>query len=48
MVNPLAPVYEWWLNFYAILPLPITNYVGLNWAILIAVSVVMMLWRAKH
>lgn len=48
MVNPLAPVFEWWLQFYALLPLAIINYVALNWVILVGLAVVMLLWRAKH
>lgn len=48
MSNPLAPVFEWWLQFYGSLPNSWVAYISFTWAVLVALAVVMALWRAKH
>lgn len=48
MVNPLAPVYEWWLEFYLLIPAGMREFINLKWILLFGFSVVGILWRAKH
>lgn len=48
MINPVAPVFEWWLAFWNALPYSITAFISLYFAVLLGLSVFFALWRSKH
>ena len=48
MINPLAPVFNWFIAFTLSLPTSFMAFVSFYWAVLVAVGVVTALWKAKH
>lgn len=47
MVNPVAPFYEWYLEFYNCLPQPFTAFLGLSLGVWVILSVYSLFWRIR-
>lgn len=47
MINPVAPFYEFWLQFFTGLPLPFVTYFYLVWGVIIAFSIIRLAFTAR-
>lgn len=48
LVNPLQPVFEWFMTLYSLLPLAVRQFINLVLGLVVVTAIFSLFFRSRH